>query len=125
VIVLVDTSVWAAALRRRGGDAQVRADLARRVAAGETRIHPYVLGELVLGGLGVDARGRLEAQRAIPAAGPGEVLAFVDRHELAGARIGWVDCALLASAEAAGAPLWTLDRSLAEVAGRLALRFDG
>ena len=42
-------------------------------------------------------------------------------YDLAGAGVGWIDVHLLVSAALSRAPLWTLDRRLAAVAGRLAL----
>jgi hypothetical protein len=48
-------------------------------------------------------------------------LEFVDRHDLVGSGVGWVDVHLLVSAALTGASLWTLDRQLATAAARLAL----
>jgi hypothetical protein len=53
-----------------------------------------------------------------------EALGFIERLELMGRGIGYVDVHLLASAAlAATAPLWTRDRRLAAVASDLALAF--
>jgi len=48
------------------------------------------------------------------------VLAFIEQHALAGAGIGYLDAHLLAAA-ALPAWLWSGDRRLAAVAGRLGL----
>jgi hypothetical protein len=51
-----------------------------------------------------------------------EVLNFIDRHRLVGLGIGYVDVHLLAATRlTAGASLWTRDKSLRDVAKRLAL----
>lgn len=116
----MDTSVWTAALRIHG-DAAVASELARLVASGEAeaRVHPWVLGELVLGGLSSRALQSLSAQTGAPVVPPGDQLAFVDAHAAWGARVGWVDTQLLACASVSGWSLWTLDRALADAAGRL------
>jgi predicted nucleic acid-binding protein len=48
-----------------------------------------------------------------------EVLAFIERHELAGSGVGYIDAHLLSSSRLAAAPLWTRDKRLAEVAKRM------
>jgi hypothetical protein len=55
----------------------------------------------------------------VPSASHEEARALVDLRKLCGTGLGWVDVHLLASALLAGVPLWTLDRRLASVAGRL------
>jgi hypothetical protein len=55
------------------------------------------------------------------AASHDEALEFIDRHNLVGSGVGWVDVHLLVSAALTSASLWTLDRGLATAAGRLAL----
>jgi predicted nucleic acid-binding protein len=115
--VLVDTSVWIDHLRR--GNRR----LASELADGEVLTHPFVIGELACGNL----RNRAEVLSllgdlvAAPGAGHGEVMAFVDAHELMGSGLGWIDVHLLASAALAGAPLWSLDRRLSAAAAKLGL----
>jgi hypothetical protein len=115
--VLVDTSVWIDHLRR-GSRA-----LAEALEAGQVETHPFVIGELACGNL--QARNRvlslLSNLPQSPVAGHGEVLAFVDAHELQGRGLGWIEMHLLASAALARAPLWSLDRRLVAVARMLGL----
>jgi hypothetical protein len=87
-------------------------------------MHPFVIGELACGNL----RNRHELLSlwanlpSAPGATDREALAFIERHKLMGAGLGWVDVHLLASAALAGdARLWTKDRQLATVAARLDL----
>jgi predicted nucleic acid-binding protein len=55
-----------------------------------------------------------------PRATDAEALQFIDKRELMGRGIGYVDVHLLASAAlSAGSRLWTRDRRLAEVAAEL------
>jgi len=113
--VLVDTSVWIDHFRR-GNEV-----LAERLAAADVWVHPFVIGELACGRL--TRRGEilalLQALPHAPLIEHREVLAFVETSGLPGRGIGWIDAHLLASARLARIPLWTLDRRLAAVAGRL------
>lgn len=116
-MTLVDTSVWVDHLRR--GD---RA-LAVVLEDGEVSSHPFVIGELACGRL---ARRReilalLAVLPTTPLADHDEVLAFVERHRLDGAGIGWVDVHLLASAALSRTALWTRDRALRAAARSLGL----
>lgn len=106
--MLVDTSVWVDHLRR--GD---RA-LAALLEDGAVEIHPFVIGELALGGLRADdeVRRLLAALPAAPMARHEEVLYLVAEHGLAGSGIGWVDAHLLASSLLGGIELWSRDRRL-------------
>lgn len=120
-MILLDTSVWVDHLR--SGDKTVAALL----ETGRVLAHPFVIGELALGYL----RRRhaiLSALQDLPRANPAtdlEVLLLIERNSLAGLGIGYVDVHLLASTRlTAGSALWTRDRHLAEVAGRLGLAWD-
>lgn len=118
--VLVDTSVWR---RYFTGAASVRAlrDLLDEDDA--VLVHPFVLGELVLGGLS-PAQEELFAH--LPTAGTvpdAEVLAFVRTRQLARRGIGWVDAHLLASTLTAPAVLWSADKALSTLAAELDVAF--
>jgi predicted nucleic acid-binding protein len=117
-VILVDTSVWVDHLR--AGDEQ----LAGLLQAGEVLAHPFVIGELALGGLG-DADLVLSSLMDLPkaaVAGDQEVLHFIDRHSLAGRGIGYVDAHLLAASRlTSGAALWTRDKRLSAAADDLGL----
>jgi predicted nucleic acid-binding protein len=91
---------------------------------GAVLVHPFVVGELVLGGLSAREEGlftRLPAAVVVP---HDEVLAFVRRRRLTRRGIGWVDAHLLASALASGAALWSVDIPLSAVATDLGVGFD-
>lgn len=116
-MVLVDTSVWIEHLRRH--DERVSAHLHRS----EVIVHPFVLGEMALGGV----RRRAEILELLsrmpqaPVASHAEVLTLIERRRLNGRGIGYVDAHLLASALLGAASLWTHDRRLAEVAASMGL----
>ncbi len=117
-MILVDTSVWVDHLR--AGDKA----LAALLEAGTVLIHPFVIGELALGSLR-QRKTVLDALSDLPRASvvtDVELLHFIDRHELFGRGIGYVDAHLLAAVRlTAGAELWTNDRRLHGVAEQLRL----
>ena len=120
-MILVDTSVWVDHLRT--GDDQL-ADLLER---GHVVIHPFVAGEIACGSL-ADRGLVLELLQDLPAAAVAEsdeVLGFIDRHELHGKGIGYVDVHLLAAAALAGdTKLWTRDKRLLAAAQALGCAFE-
>jgi predicted nucleic acid-binding protein len=108
-MILVDTSVWVDHLRR--GDI-ILAGLLRSC---QVLVHPFVIGELALGGLRPDTQvlALLQALPEASVATDSEVLHLIVRHNLSGRGIGYVDAHLLAAARlTAGASLWTRDRRL-------------
>lgn len=117
-MILVDTSVWVDHLRR--GDVALQQALEH----GEVLTHPWVLGELALGGVTVrgPAFALLSKLPAAATATTGEVLILIEQRELAGRGIGYVDAHLLASALVTpGATLWTRDRRLRDAAAELSV----
>jgi hypothetical protein len=119
--VLVDTSVWR---RYFAGASTVRtlADLLDE--DGAVIVHPFVIGELVLGGLSMREEALFARLAAAPVVPHDEVLAFVRRRRLARRGVGWVDAHLLASALASGCALWSVDTSLSAAAADLGIHFD-
>lgn len=114
-MILVDTSIWVDHLR--SGD---RA-LARLLDAGRVLGHPWVIGELALGHLAQrqEILRLLHSLPAAPVATADETLLFVERHQLMGRGIGYVDAHLLVAARLATASVWTRDKRLAAVAADL------
>jgi predicted nucleic acid-binding protein len=111
-IVLVDISVWVDHLRI--GEALLQ-DL---LSTGQVATHPFVIGELACGNL----RNRGEVLKLlselplVAIASNDEVMHLIEKHDLGGKGLGWVDAHLLASALLDHIPLWTRDRKLAAVA---------
>jgi predicted nucleic acid-binding protein len=119
-VILVDTSVWVEYFR--GTDrAKGLDDL---LDEGELLLHPWVLGELALGGLGKSQDAVIADLRRLPEAihvAGDEVLELIRARRLSGKAIGWVDVQLLASALVSGSELWTFDGGLARVARDLGI----
>lgn len=120
-MILVDTSVWIEHLR--AGD-QTLTDM---LDSGLVLGHPWVAGELALGHLSRRAQVLTSLARLPQAvvATPHEILTFVERHQLFGLGIGYVDAQLLAATHlTADARLWTNDKRLAAAARRLERVFE-
>ena len=119
-MILADTSVWVDHLR--SGDARLAAALDRGIVV----MHPFVVGEIACGSLS-DRAMILELLQDLPlavVAGSDEVLGFIERHQLHGKGIGYVDVHLLAAvALTAGAKLWTRDKRLRAAAVDLGLAY--
>ncbi len=112
---LVDTSVWSDHLRRTDST------LARLLESGEVLTHPFVTGEIACGVFPRrhETLALLNLLPSAPLINQTEVLGFIERHDLAGRGVGFVDIHLLASARVAGARVWTRDKRLADAAVRL------
>ncbi len=111
-MILVDTSVWVEHLRRG------LPRLAALLQEAEVLIHPWVIGELACGHL-CNRQPVLELLQGLPAAlvaSDAEVLLLIERDQLMGRGIGYVDAHLLASARLSHCRLWSQDRRLVAVA---------
>jgi len=117
-MILADTSVWIDHLRKRD------AALVRLLDTNEIVIHPLIVGELALGNL-KHRQVVLEALNLLPSAvvaSHEETLEFIEKSQLQGFGIGYVDAHLLAATRlTGGATIWTRDRKLRSAALRLAL----
>jgi hypothetical protein len=120
VIVLADTSIWIRSFRPARFPA-IAERLAQFLDEEAVAAHPFVYGELILGG-----RDRvrlledyLRMQHQMTVEPEDRVLALVFQYGLHGAGVGWVDCHLLTSALYAGVQLWSADRSLMRAAERV------
>ena len=108
-MILVDTSVWIDHFRATD---EV---LVALLSEGRVLTHPMVVGELALGNLHNrrEVLGLLDRLPKAPVATDDEALLFIERRELMGRGIGYVDAHLLAAtALAESGLLWTTDRRL-------------
>jgi predicted nucleic acid-binding protein len=120
--VLVDTSVWRRYFAgheavRTLGDLLDEDDVVLR--------HPFILGEMVLGGLSTREERLMRELPSATLVPHEEVLAMVRDRRLMRRGIGWVDAHLIASALTSSALLWTVDTALAAVASDLKVAFRG
>lgn len=97
------------------------------IAESKIMLHPYVYGELLLGGLpnkGIAAQQLLKLARS-PVASASEAAAFIEWAELSGTGIGYVDSHLLVSAKlVASGTVFTRDKKLRIQAERLGLAYQ-
>lgn len=117
-MILADTSAWIDHLRR------ANRELAALLDDGRIVCHPFVEGELILGGLPDDIAALLSIIPLAPQATHPEALVFVERHRLTAAAIGWIDVHLLCSAALGDCRLWTRDGALRAAAGRIGLAYE-
>lgn len=114
-MILIDTSVWVHFFR---GAARA-ADLAALLETNQVMLHPWILGELVLGGLDSRREAVIADLKRLPIAlrvPDEEVLELIQVRRLTGRGIGWVDAHLLATVLVTGCGLWTFDGRLNAVA---------
>jgi predicted nucleic acid-binding protein len=119
-VIIVDTSIWVDHFRRPAKALQLL------IAEGGIGLHPYVFGELALGGFPVKgaAFDEMMALARPPVASSAEALAFITWAELSGKGIGYVDTHLLISARLLGtATVLTKDKCLQAQAERLAVAY--
>ena len=119
-MVLVDTSVWVAHLRR--GDPRLETLL----LDGEVACHPFIIGELACGAV-KNRREVLALLQALPAtrvAEPDELLLFVERQRLVRWKLGLIDAHLLAAARLTQTPLWTFERGVRAAAAALNIAYQ-
>jgi len=116
-LILVDTSIWIDHLRAAGGP------LAPLLEGGAVCCHPWVIGELACSNLGrrQEILGLLRALPSLAPATEDEALYFIEKQQLMGRGIGYIDVHLLAACALHSTRLWTRDRRLALVARELRL----
>jgi predicted nucleic acid-binding protein len=119
--VLVDTSVWR---RYFAGAPSVRRLGALLDEDGDVLVHPFIVGEMVLGGLSAREEALFRRLPTVAMAPHEEVLEFVRRRRLTRRGIGWVDAHLLASAFVSSAVLWSVDADLGAAAADLGVGFE-
>ncbi len=118
-MIVVDTSIWVEHFRNPSKP------FAALIAEGGIALHPYVLGELALGGFPTNglAADELAELPAAPISSASEVLAFIGWAELARTGLGYVDAHLLVSARLSRGRVWTNDQKLSQQASRFGLAY--
>jgi len=111
-VILVDTSIWIDHLR--GGNRALAALLQTDLVC----THDFVIGELACGNLRnrAEVLGLLQSLPRLAAATDEETLFFIEKQQLMGRGIGYIDAHLLAATVIRGAVLWTKDKSLKGIA---------
>ena len=118
-MVLVDTSVWVSHLRN--GDV----GLEKLLNDGEVVCHPFIVGELACGNL-KNRHEILIYLQSLPMttlAEEGEVLKFIENHQLMGKGLGYIDVHLITAAVLTDVPLWTLDETLGKITKKIGINY--
>ena len=113
--VLADTSLWISFLSGKGN--KRLSDLLRQDSS--ILIHPWVIGELMIGNLGKRREEILNLLLALPqtpAFTISDLMPFIEKEELYGIGLSFVDIQLLYTALATDTFLWTDDKKLKEAA---------
>jgi predicted nucleic acid-binding protein len=118
--VLVDTSVWR---RFFAGSPRFRSLGELLDEDGAVLVHPFIIGELVMGGMSSREEELFARLPAMAIVSEEEVLAMVKRRRLTRRGLGWIDAHLLASALAFSAVLWSADKDLSSAAADLDAAF--
>ena len=120
-MVLIDTSIWIDHFRKHNSD------LEYLLNEYQAATHPYIIGELACGNF----RNRtailklIVALPIVPEVSQAEYHHFIERHELFGKGLGFVDIHLLAAAKVSHALLFTRDKSLLSAAAELDVVYTG
>ena len=118
-MVLVDTSVWINHLRNSDKH------LEKLLFDGDVVCHIHIIGELACGNLKnyKEIISLFQSLPTIKVVEFQEYLYFIEKNQLSGKGLGFVDIHLLASAKLNQVPLWTADKSLEVAATELDLSY--
>ena len=120
-MILIDTSVWIEHLRK-GNRA-----LAHLLNNNQVLIHPFVIGEIACGTFADrdEILARLKDLPALPKADESEALYCIERHQLMGLGLGYIDVHLLAATLLAPQTrLWTQDNRLKAAAKKMNVAYQ-
>ena len=118
-MVLVDTSVWVSHLRDGG------VGLEKLLNDGGVVCHPFIVGELACGNL-KNRHEILTFLQSLPMtilAEDGEVLKFIENHQLMGKGLGYIDVHLIAAAVLTDVPIWTFDKTLEKITKKIGINY--
>ncbi len=111
-MILVDTSIWIDHLRSGNPS------LSGLLQNGLVCTHDFVIGELACGNLQnrAEVLGLMQSLPRLGVVTEDESLFFIEKQQLMGRGIGYIDVHLLAAAVMQGASLWTRDKRLKALA---------
>jgi predicted nucleic acid-binding protein len=118
--VLADTSIWITHFR------EGRKHFIELLEQSLIACHPYIIGELACGNLKnrTEIIKLLEALPTVNVLEHNEVMDFIERRELMGIGIGYVDVHLLGSSLLSDVQIWTFDTSLIKAATALNISYS-
>lgn len=119
-MILVDTSLWIEHFRH------VNSPILNLLENHSLCIHAWVIGELACGNF----KNRekilflLNGLPRLPTASEEQVLSFIERYQLMGCGIGYIDAHLLTATALNTVQLWTIDKRLKIIAEKLHLSYQ-
>ena len=119
-MVLADTSIWIDHFRNSNDQ------LAELLHDGEVFCHPLIIGELACGNI-KNRKEILSDLQALPQSAViehDEIMIFIDKNQIMGKGLGYVDMAILASALVTMIPLWTFDQKLSAIAKKMNINYQ-
>ncbi len=119
-MVPVDISVWINHLNKKD------TKLIKLLEKGKVTTHSFIIGELSCGNIKnrTEILALLQNLPRISLLTLEEYLVFVEKNNLMGKGLGFVDIHLLGSSMLTGSKLFTYDKKLAEAADSLLLRYN-
>jgi len=119
-VIIIDTNVWVSFFK---GDkkAYLLKDL---IVDNEVILHPYIYGELLLGGITQKTVSLLESLKTLSITEEQLVYYFIMKNKMQNRGIGWVDVNLLVSALSEKHLLFTFDANLAAVCREFKCSFN-
>jgi len=117
-MVLVDTNVWVEFFRGN----KKSLVLSELIESGEIYLHPFVLTELVLGGLKKELQLKMESFVNLPILSENLLRKFIVEEKLFGRGLGFVDIHLLSASRIYQCDIWTFDSYLKKAAIHLGSR---
>ena len=118
-MVLVDTSVWIDHFRNNN------TELVHLLNDGDVFCHPFIIGEIACGNIHnrVEILSLLQSLPQSLTVDHEEILIFIEKNNITGQGIGYIDVSILASAILSGISLWTLDKRLKTITTKFAINF--
>lgn len=118
-MVIVDTSIWVTHLRKGSRH------LEELLLDVQVVCHPFIVGELACDNINNrnEFLSLLQSLPMAPTVALDELLFFIERNQIMGMGIGFVDAHLLASAQLLRIPLWTSDKRLRAAAIKLKISY--
>ncbi len=114
-MILVDTNVWIDFFKGKNDTKK----LPELIEQDQVFLHPYVLTELVIGGLKKEIQTKLEKIQTLEIISEDKMRLFVIKENLIGKGLGLVDIHLLASARMNNSEIWTFDSVLKKIANQI------
>ncbi len=107
-MIIVDTSVWISFFKGEKRAACLR----EYILDNRVSMHPFIQGELLLGGISNNSRELLSSLQTCKVPDTEMIYEFIKARKLSGTGIGWVDTTIISSAILSNYHIATFDEKL-------------